>query len=158
MKRLLLFSTLAIVLAACTSYKNLNPSTTMPRNSWDTYYKAYEGNLHDYNSDHRLCISLKIEDVVTKASIVQRLEELGYKESKAEIIDKAAVGEYIYAYAGEEEEGQEPIETIDLYHELPKDWGEEYWDKEKEWVEEMFGIDKEWIHSVSELWGPFERP
>ena len=130
----------------------------MSRNSWDAYYKGYEGNLHDYNTDQRLSISLKIEDGVAEANIVQRLEELGYKESKAEIIDHARVGEYIFAYAGEEEEGQEPIETIDIYHELPKDWGEEYWDKEKEWVEETFGIDKDWIHSVTELWGPFENP
>ena len=158
MKRILSFTTLAIVLAACTSYKPLNTSPTMSKNSWDAYYKSYEGNLHDYNSDQRLSISLKIEDGVAEANIVQRLEELGYKESKAEIIDHARVGEYIFAYAGEEEEGQEPIETIDIYHELPKDWGEEYWDKEKEWIEETFGIDKDWIHSVTELGGPFESP
>lgn len=61
-------------------------------------------------------------------------------------------------YTGEEKEGQEPIPTIDIYHELPKDWREEYWDKEKEWIEEIFGIDKDWIHSVTELWRPFEKP
>ena len=105
MKRILSFTTLAIVLAACTSYKPLNTSPTMSKNSWDAYYKSYEGNLHDYNSDQRLSISLKIEDGVAEANIVQRLEELGYKESKAEIIEQARVGEYIFAYAAEEEEG-----------------------------------------------------
>ena len=85
----------------------------MSRNSWDAYYKAYEGNLHDYNSDRRLSISLKIEDgVVGEENQVQHLKELGYKESNAEIIDHVEIGEYIYAYAGEEEDGQKPMPSI----------------------------------------------
>ena len=45
MKRFLSFTTLAIALAACTSYKPLDTSPTMSKNSWDAYYKAYEGKL-----------------------------------------------------------------------------------------------------------------
>ena len=162
MKRFLSFTTLVIALAACTSYKPLDTSPTMSKNSWDAYYKAYEGNLHDYNSDHRLSIKLNIEDGVGgEEKTVQYLEELGYEESEAEIIDHVKIGEYFATYTDEGEEGQEQMPSFDIYHQLPMDWawdwGEDYLNKQKTWVEENFGIERDRINGVYDLWGPFDR-
>ena len=77
----------------------------MANKSRDNYYKTHESNLHDYNSDYRLCISLRTKEGDSgEEEIIQRLEELGYKQSEGENIDDAKIGEYMLAWAGVESE------------------------------------------------------
>ena len=87
----------------------------MANKSRDNYYKTHESNLHDYNSDYRLCISLRTKEGDSgEEEIIQRLEELGYKQSEGENIDDAKIGEYMLLGRGWKANCRRRVTAVDL--------------------------------------------
>ena len=101
-------------------------------NSWDKYYKEYEGNFH---SEDIICISLKDND-----ESLELLEKLGYVQMDGESADECYLGEFMYGCDPEEND------TIDIFHTAPKNYDcNEWWDSVEDFIEKWFDIPKNLI-------------